>query len=402
MSSAAREPAGLYLHVPFCSAVCPYCDFAVHTGTADSRERFTSDLLAEIDLVSRNPQADEWPVFDTVYFGGGTPSALSADQVERILERLRNRFSIDPDAWISFEANPEDIAPESLEHWKRLGIRTLSIGIQSLRDDALRFLGRRHRGDNARRSLADACAGSFPIVSADLIFGLPGQIPEEWRDTVRAIADSGVDHVSCYQLTIHDDTPFARMRDRGDLREMPDDPQRTLFEIVHTELAERGLPAYEVSNFARSPAHRSRHNQKYWRHVPYLGLGPSAHSFFERRRWWNLRDTRSWSQALRDGRLPVDASEMLTPEDLALEAVFLGFRTADGVDFDRILERTGIALLEVNETALHDLQRRGWIHVDSATARPTVAGMAVADTLARAIDIPAPASDRQTPRRGEG
>lgn len=399
MSAAVRGPAGLYVHVPFCSAVCPYCDFAVHTGTPEARERFTANLLNEIDLVAPSIEADAWPAFDTVYFGGGTPSALNPGQLERILEHLRSRFPIGPDLWISLEANPEDVDPTSAANWKSLGVRTLSLGIQSLDDNALRFLGRRHRSDDSSRCIDTAKAASFEVVSADLIFGLPSQRPDEWRDTTRSIAQSGVDHVSCYQLTVHEGTPFARMKERGDLHEMPDDPQRTLFEIVHTELAQRGLPAYEVSNFARSPAHRSRHNQKYWHHVPYLGLGPSAHSFFDRRRWWNHRNTREWSKSIEEGRPPVDASEVLTAKDLALESVFLGFRTTDGVDFDRIRQQTGLDLLAANETVLRNFERRGWIHHERPVARPTIAGMAVADALARAIEIPFDDPDGQTPRR---
>ena len=183
-----------------------------------------------------------------------------------------------PAPWVFLEANPEDVTPEACAAWRALGVRTLSLGVQSFSDEALRFLGRRHSGRQARAAVETALAAGFDTVSIDLIFGLRGQTAEDWRRELAAAVELAPQHLSCYQLTIHPRTRFGVQAKHGQLSELPEDDQATLFELTHRFLADAGWPAYEVSNFARGPAHQSRHNRKYWDHTPYLGLGPSAHS----------------------------------------------------------------------------------------------------------------------------
>ena len=268
---------GLYLHVPFCSAICPYCDFSVLKAGVPARKRFVEHLVAEVPLAAR-----EWVEarpFDTVYFGGGTPSQLPPEDLARVLAACRAHLSIAPDAWVFLEVNPEDVTPDACAAWRGLGVRTLSLGVQAFSDDALRFLGRRHSAEQARAAVETAQAAGFDTVSVDLIFGLPGQSPEAWRRELATAAALEPGHVSCYQLTIHARTRFGVAAKRGQLSEMPEGEQAALFEITHRVLADAGYSAYEVSNFARGRDHESRHNRKYWDHTPYLGLGPSAHSF---------------------------------------------------------------------------------------------------------------------------
>ena len=268
---------GLYLHVPFCSAICPYCDFSVLKAGVPARKRFVEQLIAEAPLAAR--EWEEARPFDTVYFGGGTPSQLPPEDLARVVDACREHLSITPGAWIFLEVNPEDVTPDACAAWLGLGVRTLSLGVQSFSDDALRFLGRRHRAEHARAAVETASAAGFPTVSVDLIFGLPGQSPEAWRRELATAAALEPGHVSCYQLTIHARTRFGVAAKRGQLSEMPEGEQAALFEITHRVLADAGYSAYEVSNFARGRDHESRHNRKYWDHTPYLGLGPSAHSF---------------------------------------------------------------------------------------------------------------------------
>jgi oxygen-independent coproporphyrinogen-3 oxidase len=389
---------GLYLHIPFCSAICPYCDFAVLTGGPAVRARFTDSLAAEAGL-SRALWPDPEPM-DTVYFGGGTPSALSPDELARILAAVRAALPIAPDAWIFLEANPEDVTAENLRAWRALGVRTLSLGIQSFDAGALAFLGRRHGPEAARQSVRLAREAGFATISIDLIYGLPDETAADWRRTLEQAVALDPDHLSCYQLTIHEGTPFGFRQERGQLAEMPEPDQAERFLFTHTFLADAGIPGYEVSNFARSPEHRSRHNQKYWHHIPYLGLGPSAHSFSGLqapggpRRWWNRRKLRPWQDQVAAGEPPVEGSEALTAGDLALEALLLGLRTYDGIALERFRHLYGVDLTAAgtpNAAAVERLAEDGLlIYRDQrrdGRLVPTLRGLSVADFLARSFEV---------------
>lgn len=376
---------GLYLHIPFCSAICPYCDFAVLTGGAERRARFVEHLLAEIRMWAE--ERDTFPEIDTIYFGGGTPSALAPDQIARILEGLRENLSIRAGAWVFFEANPEDMTPESARAWRELGVRTVSLGIQSFDAEALRFLGRRHSPGQARRSFEIARETGFETVSLDLIYGLPDQTPEAWQRTLADAAALAPDHLSCYQLTIHEGTPFGFRLARGKMAELAEPAQAELFLLTHRFLAGHGLPGYEVSNFARTPEHRSRHNRKYWDHTPYLGLGPSAHSLSGARRWWNERKLKPWEARIETGERPIAGGEDLTPAERALEALMLGLRTAEGIDFESFRDRYGVDLRNRNEGRIERMARDGLVRIEGDRLVPTLEGWAVADALARDFEL---------------
>jgi len=400
---------GLYLHIPFCSAICPYCDFSVVHAAAPARQRFVERLEAEVALAAsdwRDPRP-----FDTVYFGGGTPSQLAPEEFGRVLGACRAQLEFEaPAPWIFLEANPEDVTGERCAAWRRLGVRTLSLGVQSFSDEALRFLGRRHTAREARAVVEVALAAGFDTVSIDLIFGLRGQTEEDWRRELATAVELGPQHLSCYQLTIHPGTRFGVKAKHGLLAELPEDDQATLFELTHRFLADAGWPAYEVSNFARSRAHQSRHNRKYWDHTPYLGLGPSAHSLaisdasFARqgeapppaaRRWWNERGTPRWERRLAAGERPVEAQEVLSPKNLGAEALLLGLRTTAGIRLDDFTARYGIDLLAANGTLVARLVEEGRLVVRADPERgrwllPTLSGLAVADGLAAAFDLEPP------------
>jgi oxygen-independent coproporphyrinogen-3 oxidase len=388
---------GLYLHIPFCSTICPYCDFSVMHSTSPFRQSFASRLVAEVSLAA--PSWHDPQPFDTVYFGGGTPSQLPPEELAQVLEACRTHLAFaTPAPWVFLEANPEDVTAESCAAWRALGVRTLSLGVQSFSDEALRFLGRRHSGRQARGAVDTALAAGFDTVSIDLIFGLRGQTAEDWRlDLASAVAQEP-QHLSCYQLTIHPHTRFGIQAKHGQLSELPEDDQATLFEQTHRFLADAGFAAYEVSNFARGPAHQSRHNRKYWDHTPYLGLGPSAHSHVAAeaqspaRRWWNERGTPRWERRLAAGERPIEGQELLGPKDLAQEALLLGLRTADGIDLDGFRIRYGVDLLAANDTLVGRLVDEGRIVVRAAPEGgqwlvPTLSGLAVADGLAAAFDL---------------
>jgi oxygen-independent coproporphyrinogen-3 oxidase len=382
MSVGTSARAGLYIHIPFCTSVCPYCDFAVLIAGEDRRRSYLDVLESEAARY-----ADLGLQFDTVYLGGGTPSALPPEQLDRILGVVGDRLEIDRDAWNHLEVNPEDVSPETVRRWRGLGFRTISLGVQSFDDDALRFLGRSHTAARARRALAELMNGGFGTVSVDLIYGLPGQTAAGWRRQLDKVVDLAPGHLSCYQLTVHDGTVFGKRRDRGDLCQLPEHRQADLFSLTHSVLADCGYQGYEVSSFAAAPRHRSKHNVKYWDHTPYLGLGPSAHSFVGGRRWWNRRRLRLWQRELDAGRTPVANQEWLSPEQLALEAVMLGLRTADGLDLERLRNRYGVDLVGANRDVVNRFVDSDDLIVTGSFLRPTAKGMAIADTLTRSLAI---------------
>lgn len=392
---------GLYVHVPFCSAICPYCDFAVRVGDTADGSGYVDSLLVELEgLVSGEGLAHQPPVakaigsliageagpFDTIYFGGGTPSVLAESDLRRLLDALRDRLPVADDPKLFFEANPDDVTPASVRLWRDLDVSMLSLGVQSFDADALRFLGRRHDPGDARRSVESCLKAGFDTVSVDLIYGLPEQTADSWRRDLDAAIDLGPQHLSCYELEIHERTVFGKRRARGELQELFEDDQADLFLLTHRRLAEHGYEGYEVSNFAQAPEHRSAHNAKYWHHAPYLGLGPSAHSFAGSSsggtRWWNERHAPRWARRLREGHGAVDDFEQLSKSDLAFEAVMLGLRTADGVDLARIERQHGVDYATRNARRFEGWETDGLIHGEGGRVRPTVAGMAVADRLA--------------------
>jgi oxygen-independent coproporphyrinogen-3 oxidase len=364
------ETAGLYIHVPFCKTKCPYCDFHSVVDTA-AVSRWLACISREIDLY-----ADAFDGFDTVYFGGGTPSLLSVADVARLMAKIRGSFNIAPDAEITIEANPDDVSVEKLAAYRSLGINRISLGVQSLSDPELAFLGRRHDAERALRAVADIRRAGFTNLGIDLIYGFEGQSLTGWERTLGSALDLSPEHLSCYQMTIAPHTPFGAMRTEGLLREINEEMQRRFFERTAELVTARWYIHYEVSNFARSEDLIARHNSKYWRHLPYLGLGPSAHSFKENRRWWNTRSVDDYCIAIARRRTAVAGSERLAPDQIKLEKIFLGFRTREGIPIDSFEN-----LLRAKHI-LSRLHGESLIEITGGRAMPTSKGFLVADALA--------------------
>ncbi len=365
---AAPAP-GLYVHVPFCRGKCPYCGF--HSCTDLTLiPAWLEALEAEAELYR-----EAFPPFDTLYLGGGTPSLLALPELERLLTALRRVFAVAPGSELTLEANPDDVTPEKLRGYRELGITRLSLGVQSLVEEELRFLQRRHSAVQAEAALNAALAAGLPAVAVDLIYGLPGQSLIVWEKTLGRIAACRPQHLSCYQLTAEAGTPLMARLDRGELA-LPGEEDGLAFFLFTSEfLTDQGYLHYEVSNFARGEEHFSRHNRKYWQHLPYLGLGPAAHSFMAGQRWWNHADLAAYRQALTRGETPVAGREVLTPEQLRLEALLLGFRTRFGVEK---------GLLQAGENWQENLARlveTGLVELADGLVVPTREGLAVADRL---------------------
>jgi oxygen-independent coproporphyrinogen III oxidase len=362
-----RRLSGLYVHVPFCRSKCAYCDFYSVTDPA-LIPAWLKAVGQEISLY-----AGEFPAFDTLYLGGGTPSLLSESELAALMETSLHRVSLAPDREITLEANPDDLTPEKLQAYRCLGVTRLSLGVQSFDDADLRFLGRRHTAGQSWEAARLAREAGFVNLSLDLIYGLPGQSLADWERHLAAALAFEPEHLSCYQLTVEPGTELARRQ--GGQALMGEEGERELFLFTSAYLTGQGYWHYEISNFARGETQVSRHNLKYWQRAPYLGLGPTAHSFDGVQRWWNHRDLGRYCQALAAGAAPVAGRETLSEDQARLEQLYLGFRTVSGVDL-KAMAGCGNA-----PAMFADLQRQGLVQLKDGRAVPTVQGFLLADRL---------------------
>jgi oxygen-independent coproporphyrinogen-3 oxidase len=365
----STEAAGLYIHVPFCKTKCPYCDFYSVT------DRSLVDVWANALKIEFEFYKKSFGTFDTLYVGGGTPTVLNDTSLISLFEELHNQFSFAHDTEITIEANPDDITTRKLRLMKSLGVNRVSMGAQSFDDGELLLLKRRHTASDAAKALDLVHSAGFSNVGMDLMYGLPGQTTESWMSTLHRSLTFHPSHLSCYQLTIEKTTPFGQMTDDGSLAICAEEKGREFFLLTSDFLKKNGFVHYEISNFSKGDGVRSRHNCKYWRHSPYLGLGPGAHSFRDGVRWWNVRSIEEYCSSLQKGLRPVGGSETLTSEQLRLEKLMLGFRTREGVTLeDAFHESPSGSLLE-------DITKTRLVSVRGNRLIPTKKGFLMADRL---------------------
>ena len=364
--------AGIYVHVPFCRSRCPFCAFLV-TVHDTFLDRYVAAVEAEIDRATPG-----WTGrFDTIYFGGGTPSLLRPATVRRLIDRIRERFDVARAAEISLEANPEDMSPRDLGSLRAAGVNRLSLGVQSLDDRDLSFLGRQHSSAEAVGAIEAARAAGFENLTIDLLYGLPNRSLEAWRSVLHRALDLGPDHVSAYQLTVEPGTPLRVRVRKGEVVPIGEEEEREGFLKTREWLEAAGYTPYEVSSFAREPRFESRHNRKYWEGAPYLGLGPAAHSYRDGRRWWNHGAVRNYVHALEEGRSPVESTEVPTEEETRLERLFLGLRTSAGAPLSLVGPRS--------RPLVPALAAEGLGVLDGESFRLTARGFAVADAIATSL-----------------
>jgi putative oxygen-independent coproporphyrinogen III oxidase len=364
-----KREAGLYIHVPFCKTKCPYCDFYSVTDLT-LVEEWLSALSKEMDQYR-----DAFGTFDTLYIGGGTPTILNDTALISLFEKVRNRFNFADDTEITVEANPDDITPEKLALLKSLGVNRLSIGVQSFNNEELTLLNRRHSVKGTEEALHCVNKAGFTNFGIDLIYGMPGQTVDSWIATLQKALTFHPTHLSCYQLTFEKTTPFGKMLEQGSLQGCTEEQGRNFFLTTSKLLEENGFIHYEISNFSRGNEFRSRHNCKYWHHIPYLGLGPGAHSFQGRIRWWNCKSVKDYCDNLEKGSRPIVGSETLSNEQLRLEKLFLGLRTCDGVTLDVAFPESPYKEL------LHDIKKTRLASVRDNRLIPTKKGFLMADRL---------------------
>ncbi|WP_373498442.1 radical SAM family heme chaperone HemW [Desulfococcus sp.] len=362
MTILSAEPGGIYIHVPFCVRKCAYCDFYSNTDLS-LIPSFLDALCREI----RRADAPPGLAFDTLYLGGGTPSVLAPDQIGHILEAVRGRFAVRPDPEVTLEANPGTVTPGTLAAFRRMGVNRINIGVQSFSEAGLRFLGRIHTAEEARLAVRWAREAGFENIGLDLIYGLPKQTEGDWIADMAAAAALAPHHLSCYMLTYEAGTPLTRRMAEGRFRPLSEDRVGGLFLTTIRFLAEKGYAQYEVSNFACSAEKRARHNRKYWSFAPYLGFGPSAHSFIPPERRWNIASLEEYLAFSAAGKPAVAGREVLSYAQQIIEVVFLGLRQNDGIRISDFEEGFGLGFEETFGGVLSELRKNGWLKTDDAS-----------------------------------
>jgi oxygen-independent coproporphyrinogen III oxidase len=321
--------AGIYFHIPFCKQACYYCDFHFSTNVS-YKDEMVQALGRELNLQREYITA---PV-DTIYFGGGTPSLLTENELDFLLNEVNKNFHVNPAAEITLEANPDDLTGEKIKGLRHIGINRLSIGIQSFDDVTLKYLNRAHTAVSAEECVALSQESGFDNISIDLIYAIPGMSRDDWMRNIKKAIALRVAHISAYSLTIEEKTVMGRWAAKGKISIVPDDAAATQLDVLISALENAGFEHYEVSNFAQ-PGRYSKHNSSYWQQRPYLGIGPSAHSFNIETRQFNIKNNHLYVKALKDGSIPASI-ERLTREDRINDYLLTTLRTNWGTDLEKL------------------------------------------------------------------
>jgi oxygen-independent coproporphyrinogen-3 oxidase len=385
LAELGSRPFGIYLHVPFCTTRCGYCDFNTYTAAelgaapGTSQDAYVAAALAEIELAGRALGAGAPPVA-TVFVGGGTPTLLAPERLGLLLDRVRTVFGLEPDAEVTTEANPESVDAAGLRRLREAGFTRTSFGMQSAVPHVLATLDRVHSAGRPQQCVVEAKSAGFSHVSLDLIYGTPGESPANWSTSLDAALAAEPDHISAYALIIEDGTRLAARIRRGELPMPDDDDLADKYLAAEERLVTGGFAAYEVSNWAVSDGARCRHNLGYWRSADWWGIGPGAHSHVGGTRWWNVKHPRAYTQRLSAGLSPAHGREVLTAADRRVERVLLELRLADGLD-PSVLTETERA--RVPDLLIRGLVEQGVCDSDGTPLRLTLAGRLLADGVIR-------------------
>ncbi len=374
---------GLYIHIPFCVRKCPYCDF-YSVEDLGLKARFIRALLKEIKLKSCFTHK-----IDTIYFGGGTPSLLDFNEVEKIINSVCKHFNIMNNTQITMEINPGTVNKDYFTKVKKIGVNRINIGVQSFQDAKLRFLNRIHSADKAKKAIFEARNSGFDNIGIDLMYGLPGELKDSWLDDIDSALNFSPEHLSCYMLTYEPETVMYNELEKGNIEPLDDKKVSSLFITTSQYLQKKGYFHYEISNFASMPEYMSRHNKKYWEMVPYLGLGPSAHSFDMNENDLNSQYTRAWNHAdviqyminLETGKSGLMEQEVLTQEQILTELIMLGLRTQNGVDIKKFEAISGQSFISSFYNIIQDLQKKSWGKINNDKLVLTLEGMVYLDTI---------------------
>lgn len=371
---------GIYLHWPYCSRICPYCDFNVYS----SKTRDTDPLLEAIlrDLHHHARHLPDHPPLTSIFLGGGTPSLMTPQQVERVVQACERAFGLSPDCEITLEANPNNVSGSAARDWKLAGINRLSIGLQSLDDQALAFLGRDHTSTDARKAV-DIARKQFSSFSIDMIYARPGQTVAHWETELIAALDLNAPHLSLYELTIAPETAFGKQVERGVLAPLPDQVQADMYELTEALTRAAGLNPYEISNHALTEDHQSRHNLTYWRSGDWLGLGPGAHGRLSEHGTRIATEAAprpdTYIRAVEQTGTGLALRQSLSGDETLHELLTMGLRPTEGIALNRLTALTGDAIK--NEKRLF-LQDGGWLTESHDCLVLSTAGRLLADRIA--------------------
>lgn len=370
-SEKAPRNLGLYIHIPFCRTKCLYCDFcSVVSRDEQQREAYVGALLREIEARGTKDYS-----VDTVYFGGGTPSLLSAEQIGRILGEIKESFNVSPDAEITLECNPMTVSDgdEYFKELRALGVNRLSLGVQTAIDGELKLIGRRHSFEEAKATFFEARGAGFENISVDLMLGIPSQTLDSLRASANQVIKLAAEHISIYSLQLEEGTPLYRMRERYSLAD--DDTAADMYELVVKMMKDAGYRHYEISNFARG-GRESKHNCKYWRLDEYLGLGLAAHSDFGGKRLENTRDMERYL-----GGEWLEAASDISNSEREFEFLMLGFRTADGISKSEFLARFGVGFDEKYGEKMEKFKKMGYFCEKGDALALTESGFEVSNAI---------------------
>jgi oxygen-independent coproporphyrinogen-3 oxidase len=364
--------AGVYIHIPFCKQACTYCSFHFTTSLRRKNE-LVGALLGEIEL--RKHYLDKEPI-ETIYFGGGTPSLLDICDLEPLVQKVISIFRVSSGVEITIETNPDDVTEAKIKGWKAAGVNRLSVGVQSFFEEDLRWMNRAHTAEEALKSL-ELAIEYFDNITIDLIYGMPTLTDEKWKRNVDRSIAMGIPHLSCYALTVEPKTPLDKMIRNHESPKLNPDHQSEQFLLLMQWLSDAGYEHYEISNFAK-PGFRSRHNSSYWQGKKYIGIGPSAHSFDNLSRQWNVSNNHIYIDSIKKGIVPCE-KEILTPVQKLNEYIMTSLRTIEGLDLSRLMDTRQIRELQI---ASRKFIERGLIIEDNGHLRLTKNGKLMADGIA--------------------
>lgn len=367
------------MHIPFCKQACHYCNFHFTTSL-----RYKDELVAAL-VKEAGLQKSYLPAgtIDTIYFGGGTPSLLSIDDCRLLIDTIRQTYEVAGDAELTLEANPDDISAEKLKGWKEAGINRLSIGVQSFFEEELRWMNRAHTASHARQCIELSQAAGFTNLTIDLIYGSPLLTDAKWEQNVQTAIHYNIPHLSCYALTVEEKTPLHKLISNRQKPPVDPDKQGHQFLLLMQWLRAAGYEHYEVSNFAK-PGFRSRHNSSYWKGQPYLGLGPSAHSFNGYERQWNIANNQQYIVSIQQGQIPFEKEELSATDQLN-EYLMISLRTMEGVDLGVIEEKWGAKEKERLLTSIRPSVQHGTIRQQNNRIQLTDEGLLLADGIAASL-----------------
>lgn len=370
--------AGLYIHIPFCEKKCDYCDF--YSITALNRmDGFIRALQREIEI--RSPNFSDY-TFQTIFFGGGTPSLLEEDQLLQIWNSLTSSFRFREPVEVTIEANPGTLMRSKLSFLKDMGFNRLSLGVQSFNEQELKVLGRIHSVSDIYENFHFAREAGFANINLDLMTAFPGITLDSFNKSLREAIRLRPEHISCYTLIFEPGTVFHKKMVRGHMTPFEDDEEASYYELASGMLTENGYHHYEISNFSLGENNHCRHNLIYWNHKPYLGLGPSAHSFFDNQRHANKRSLSAYLNELDKGNIPIDFQENLSEDDLIFEYMLLNLRLQKGIDLSDFQTRFGVDCNEKFDTKIRYLSENNLIEIDDRFLRLSQRGWMFADSIA--------------------